>query len=103
MNRRIMLCCGAAMLASPLLAADKPPREVSKSNKPSADVVSCLSEQISRFDSPNVTPLPGGRTHIVTRVLHVTRIDLTVTSAPTTVEVRGKSGKKLRQIIGGCL
>lgn len=103
MIRQFTLLFCAAIVGSPVTAAEKSPTAVYLSSRSASDVVACLSDRISEFQSPQVRPSEGGRTRIVTMNMHVTMIDLTIIpGAETRIEVRRKSSKKLRSIIENC-
>ena len=103
MNRSLFLKVALGALTLLTIGADKPPREVFQSLRSPADATACLADQIRGFDSPQVSPSAGGRTRIVTRIMHVTRIDLTVVPGErTTIELRSRPSKKLRQILAIC-
>lgn len=91
----------AAGIAAPAASEAKP--TVVASSKGQSETVACLSDEISKFDSPNVAPSEGGSVRITTRIMHVTRIDISVNAAPVAVTVRNRLRGKLKAIVEGCL
>ena len=91
----------AAGIAAPAASAVKP--TVVASSKGQAEIVACLSDEISKFDSPNVSPAQSGSVRITTRIMHVTRIDIAVSASPSVVTVRNRMKGKLKAIVERCL
>jgi len=103
MNRLILVAALAAVVLTMPAEAERAAATFS-SDKPQAEVVACLADQIRTFDNPNVAPTAGGGVSITTHVLHVTRINITVLSgSPTKIEVRNRVKGKMKKIIDGCL
>lgn len=90
-----------AGIAGPAASAVTP--TIIPSSKGQAEIVACLSDEIGKFDNPNVRPAEGGSVRITTHVMHVTRIDIAVAANPAVVTVRNRMKGKLKAIVEGCL
>jgi hypothetical protein len=100
-----MILAGAA-IATAWVATSAEARNpiVLESSKSQATIVGCLADQIRQFDNPNVAPASDGSVNVTTHVMHVTRINISVTrSEPTTVRVYNRMKGKLAKIVTGCV